>query len=100
MSQVNPATMLVSIAYPIFDLLLLGQAMLGLLVFTTTKLKGRVGTAWLLLNAGIVMNVFGDLLLSYTNLNGIYYEGHPLELFFHLGYVFFALAFYSHTKQL
>jgi len=100
MSQVNPATMLVSIAYPIFDLLLLGQAMLGLLVFTTTKLKGRVGTVWLLLKAGIVMNVFGDLLLSYTNLNGIYYEGHPLELFFHLGYVFFALAFYSHTKEL
>jgi len=99
-SQVNPATMLVSIAYPIFDLLLLGQAMLGLLVFTTTKLKGRVGTAWLLLNAGIVMNVFGDLLLSYTNLNGMYYEGHPLELFFHLGYIFFALAFYSHTKEL
>ncbi len=99
-SQVNPATVLVSIAYPLFDLLLLGQAMLGLLVFTTTKLKGRVGTAWLLLNAGILMNVFGDLLLSYTNLNGIYYSGHPLELFFYIGYIFFSLAFYAHTKEL
>jgi hypothetical protein len=96
----NPATVLVSIAYPIFDLLLFGQAMLGLLVFTTTKLKGRVGTAWLLLNAGVLMNVFGDLMLSYANLNGIYYEGHPLELFFHLGYIFFALAFYSHVREL
>ena len=46
------------------------------------------------------MNVFGDLMLSYTNLNGAYYSGHPLELFFHIGYIFFALAFYTHTKQL
>jgi len=99
-SQVNLATLLVSVAYPLFDLLLFAQALLGVLVFTTTGLKGRVGGAWLLLNAGIVMNVFGDLLLSYTNLNGTYYSGHPLELFFHLGYIFFALAFYTHTKQL
>jgi len=99
-SQVNLTTLLVSVAYPIFDLLLFAQALLGLLVFTTTGLKGRVGGAWLLLNAGILMNVFGDLMLSYTNLNGAYYSGHPLELFFHIGYIFFALAFYTHTKQL
>jgi hypothetical protein len=100
MPQVNLTTFFVSVAYPLFDLLLFAQALLGLLVFTTTGLKGRVGGAWLLLNAGILMNVFGDLMLSYTNLNGTYYSGHPLELFFHIGYIFFALAFYTHTKQL
>jgi len=99
-SQINLTTLLVSIAYPLFDLLLFAQAMLGLLVFTVTELKGKVGGAWLLLNAGILMNVFGDLLLSYTNLYGIYYNGHPLELFFHIGYIFFSLAFYTHTKEL
>jgi len=99
-SEVNLTTLLVSVAYPLFDLLLFATSMLGLLVFTTTKLKGKVGGAWLLLNAGILMNVFRDLLLNYTNLNGIYYEGHPLELFLYVGYIFFALAFYTHSKEL
>lgn len=99
-SVLNWATLFVTVAYPLFDLLLFAQAMLGLLVFTMTGLKGRLRGAWLLLNAGILMNVFGDLLLSYTNLSGIYYKGHPLELFFHVGYILFALAFYTHTKEL
>jgi len=99
-STVNLTTMLVTITYPLFDLLLFALAMLGLLLFTMTQLRGRVKGAWLLLNAGVLMNVFGDLLLSYTNLSGIYYEGHPLELFFHAGYIFFSLAFYTHTKEL
>lgn len=100
LSTMNPATVFVTVAYPLFDLLLFAQAMLGLLVFTITGLRGRVKGAWILLNAGILMNVFGDLLLSYTNLKEIYYQGHPLELFFHAGYIFFALAFYTHTKEL
>jgi len=99
-SEVNLTTLLVSVAYPLFDLLLFAQAMLGLLVFTMTELKGRLGGAWLLLNAGILMNVFGDLMLSYTNLNGTYHNGHPLELFFLIGYIFFSLAFYTHIKEL
>lgn len=98
--SVNLATLLVSVAYPVFDLVLFAQAMLGLLVFSITGLKGRLKGPWLLLNAGILMNVLGDLLLSYTNLSGIYFSGHPLELFFHMGYIFFALAFYTHTKEL
>ena len=99
-SSVNLATLLVSVAYPIFDLVLFAQAMLGLSVFTITGLKGRLKGPWLLLNAGILMTVFGDLLLSYTNLGRVYFSGHPLELFFHIGYIFFALAFYTHTKEL
>jgi len=99
-TAMNLTTLLVGLAYPLLDLSLLAQAMLGLLVFTTTRLKGRLGSVWLLINAGIIMNVFGDILFSYTNLQNIYYSGHPLELFFHLGYLFFILSFYSHTKKL
>lgn len=99
-SAMNLTTLLVGLAYPLLDLALLAQAMLGLLVFTTTGLKGRLGSVWLLINAGIIMNVFGDILFSYTNLQDTYYSGHPLELFFYLGYIFFILSFYSHTKKL
>jgi len=97
---VNVTTLLVGFVYPLLDLSLLAQAMLGLLVFTTTRLKGRLGSVWLLINAGIIMNVFGDILFSYTNLQNTYYNGHPLELFFHLGYLFFIISFYSHIKKL
>ena len=99
-SAMNLTTLLVDLAYPLLDLSLLAQAMLGLLVFKTTELKGKMGSVWLLINAGIIMNVFGDIIFSYTNLQNTYYSGHPLELFFHLGYLFFLLSFYAHTKKL
>jgi hypothetical protein len=99
-SHVNSPTLFVTVAYPLLDLLLFATAVLGLLVFTITPLRGKLKGAWLFLNAGILMNVFGDLILSYTNLSGIYYQGHPLELLFHIGYILFALAFYIHTKEL
>jgi hypothetical protein len=99
-SQINSTTLFVTVAYPLLDLLLFATAVLGLLVFTITPLRGKLKGAWLLLNAGILMNIFGDLLLSYTNLSGVYYQGHPLELLFHIGYILFALAFYIHTKEL
>ena len=99
-SAINLATLIVDLAYPLLDLALLAQAMLGLLVFTRTKLKGGMGSVWLFINAGIIANAFGDILFSYTNLQSEYYSGHPLELFFHLGYLFFLLSFYIHTKKL
>jgi len=86
----------VDIAYPALDISLLMLALMGLLVF----LKGRIGKAWLLITGAIVMNVIADMLWSYTTLQETYYDGHPLELLFHWGYILFALAFYTHMKEL
>jgi len=99
-AEEDVVTKIVSIAYPVLDLMLLSEAILGLLIFTMTKLKGRIGVAWLFINAGILMNVIADILFSYTTLQGTYYDGHPLELFFHWGYILFALGFYTHMKEL
>jgi len=96
----NVLTLSISLAYPTFDLILFSEAILGLLIFTVTRLKGRVGGAWLLINAGIVMNVIGDMLFSYTTSFDAYFNGHPLDLFFYWGYILFALAFYTHMKEL
>jgi len=90
----------VSFAYPSLDLLLLLAAILGFLVFTTTRLKGRIGKAWLLMNAAILLNVFGDMIFSYTTITNTYYNGHPQELLFLWGYLLFALAFYVHAREL
>jgi len=90
----------ISLAYPALDLFLFLEAILGLSVFTVTSLKGRIGVPWRFMNAAILLNVFGDMIFSYTTLNGTYYNGHPMELLYHAGYVLFALAFYVHKKEL
>jgi len=76
------------------------EAILGLLIFTVTRLKGAIGGAWLFINAGILMNVVGDMLFSYATSQKTYFSGHSLDLFFYWGYIFFALALYTHMKEL
>ena len=98
----DPVVLFVDLAYPTLDIPLFAMAILGLLIFTMSRLKGKIGTAWLLINSGILMNVVGDVLFSYATLLGTYWEmpAHPLELFFHWGYLLFLLAFYTHMKEL
>lgn len=93
-------TVSISLAYPALDLFLFLEAILGLSVFTVSNQKGRIGVAWRFMNAAILLNVFADMAFSYTTLNGTYYDGHPMELLYHIGYMLFALAFYVHKKEL
>lgn len=90
---------ILNLAYPSFDLILFLITLLGLLVFTITKLKGRLGMAWHLINTAILLNIFGDVAFAYTTSSDTYYNGHPLELLFLFGYLFFTLAFYVHKKE-
>lgn len=98
--QLDFVALSISLAYPILDLFLFLAAIIGLLVFTVTRLKGRIGRAWHLMNAAILLNVLGDMTFSYFIMNGTYYNGHPQELLFHWGYLLFALAFYIHAREL
>jgi len=98
--ETDTLTRIINLAYPSLDILLFAFSILGLLVFATTRLKGKIEKAWVLLSVGLLMNVIADSLFSYTTAQNIYYNGHPLELFFHFGYLSFLLAFYLHTKEL
>jgi len=95
-SERDMVTLTVDVAYPALDVVLFSLSILGLLIFA----KGKVAQAWLLINGAILMNVIGDVLFSYTTLQGTYYNGHWSELFFAWGYILFALAFYVHKKEL
>lgn len=92
----EPLAKFFDFAYPLLDLALLSMALLGLGLLV----KGRLGTAWLFFNVGILLNVLGDLLFTYTTALGTYYLGSLPDLFFMQGYVSFALAFYLHGKEL
>lgn len=92
----NFITMIVDFAYPLLDLVLFSVAVLGLAVF----IEGNLGKSWLLITAGILVDVSADMLFSYTTAQDLYYSGHFLEILFHLGYLLTLLAFYVHTKEL
>ena len=85
-----------AISYPIFDIGLFALAFSILLIF----LEGAIGKAWFFLTIGIILNVVADLIFSYAELQGFYYEGHPFELFWLWGYVAFLLGFYVHWREL
>jgi len=90
---------ILNLAYPSLDIILFLTTLLGLLVLTTTRLKGRLGVAWHLMNTAILLNVFGDVAFAHTTSSETYYNGHPLELLFLYSYIFFTLAFYVHKKE-
>jgi len=94
----DTTALVIGVAYPALDVVLFTEAILGLLIF----IEGKIGKAWLLINAGILMNVIADMLFSYTTAIGTYWKvpAHPLELYFHWGYILFILAFYTHVKEL
>jgi hypothetical protein len=96
MQETNLTTKTIDVAYPILDFILLMLAITGLIVLA----KSRVTKSWMLFNTGMLMTAIGDSLFSYATAHKTYYEGHPLELFFHFGYLLFILAFYIHTKTL
>jgi len=87
--------MIMDFAYPILDLTLFSVALLGLIIFW----RGKLGSSWLLINLGILMNVCADILFSYTTAQNIYYCGHMLDVLFDLAYLSFSMAFYVHTKE-
>lgn len=91
-------TMVLDFVYPILDIALLSVAVLGLLIF----LKGNIGRSWALINAGMLLNTWADVLFIYTNSPSqkTYYSGHPIDLLYAVAYVFFLLAFYVHSKEL
>jgi hypothetical protein len=86
----------VDFAYPFLDVALFSISFLGLLIF----INGGLGKPWLFVNIGIFANVVADILFSYTTAQEIYYAGHPLELLYHISYISFLLAFYTHTREL
>ena len=96
MNEENLATLTIDLAYPLLDIALLSSALVGLAIFQ----KGSLGKSWLWIILGILLNVAGDMIFSYTTAQGSYYNGHLSELLFIYGYLLFMIAFYVHTKEL
>jgi len=88
-------TVFFSLAYPLLDLAMLNIALPVLLLYG----KGRFWRPFLFVTFGLILTFVGDILFSWTTLNGTYYDGSYLELFFHWAYLALAYGFYLRFKS-
>jgi len=85
----------VGLAYPLLDVALLVVALPILFLY------GR-GTFWrpfLFVTIGLILTFIGDILFTWTSVNGIYYDGSYLELFFHWSYLMLAYGFFLRFRS-
>jgi len=86
-SQAAPLRILVNVAYPIGDLMLL-----ALCVATLTLIRGRPGRAWIVLIAGLSANAVADTTYLFQAATGAYINGGPLDLLWTVGMACVGLA--------
>ena len=92
----DSVTLAFDLAYPILDsiLLILAVLMIALLGWR------MLGKPWYFIAQGIVFSTLADIAFSQGTLTGWYYSGHPVELLWLYGYLFFAYGFNMQSKTL
>lgn len=74
---------------------------LGLALHTSKIFKGGlIGTAWLILVIGIIINVIGDVWYYYIEVIGEYTLTDPVNLCWYSAYLLILYALYKHKKAL
>jgi len=86
---------LVGLAYPILDVALLFTSIVGVLLFR----GGKVARGWYWLVLGAILISIGDIMFSHATAMGVYFDGHPLELFFDYAYLCFGLSVYNQLRS-
>ena len=72
---------------------------LGLAIHTAKIFKGGlIGTAWLILVVGIILNLFGDTWYYYIEVIGEYSLADPVNLCWYSAYLLILYALYKHKK--
>jgi len=82
--------------YLIMDMALLSLTILSLAIFS----GGTMARWWTILAAGFVLDIIGDEVFFYQNAQGKYYNGSLSDAVYVFAYLFLALAFYIHRREL
>ena len=91
----NSVSVTVGLAYPLLDVALLVVAVPVLFLFG----MGKFWRPFLFVTVGMILTFLGDVLFSWATLNGVYYDGSFLELFFHWAYLMLAYGFYLRFRS-
>jgi hypothetical protein len=81
--------------------LLTDSTMIFFIILSVIVFKGqkRAGAVYSILGPGVILWAVGDLLFTWSDLLGTYYNGAPLELFYLFGYLMISLAFLIHRRE-
>ncbi len=80
--------------YVILSSTILSGTLLGVRVFK----QGVLGTAWLVLLIGIILQTTGDVWYSYLDTFNQYTLTHPMNLLYYASYMVIVYALYKHQK--
>jgi hypothetical protein len=83
---------LFGLGYPVFDSISLVPIIIGLALFS----RGKVSFLWLLLLLGILSFVVSDLSFLVLSIDEQYYTGHPVDIPYLWGYLFFLFGIHSY----
>ena len=84
----------IALAYPILSSVQLVPAIVGVMYLV----KKSANLFWLLILIGFIINNIADTYFLFAELDGTYYDGHPVDLIFVYGFIFFIFAFYHRSK--
>lgn len=84
----------IALTYPILSSIQLIPAIIGLLFLS----KRGVNFSWMLLLSGFIINSIADSFFLFVELDGSYYDGHPVDVIFVYGFILLIFSLYTRLK--
>ena len=84
----------IALGYPILSAIQVVPAIVGIMYFT----KQGVSLSWMLILFGFIVYGIADTFFLFAELDGTYYDGHPVDLFWLYSYILIAFAFHLRFK--
>ena len=90
----DPISKSIALAYPILSSFQLAPAIVGIMFM----IKKGVSYSWMLLLFGFLILVVSDTFYLFSELDGSYYDGHPVDLMYLYGFVLLIFSLHSRLK--
>jgi len=84
----------IALAYPILSSFQLAPAIVGIMFLV----KKRVSYSWMLLLFGFLIYSISDTFYLFSELDGSYYTGHPVDLMYLYSFLLLIFSLHSHLK--
>ena len=84
----------IALAYPILASVKLVPAIIGIMYL----IKGEANFSWMLILFGFIIYSISDTFFLFTELDGTYYDGHPVDLLFVYSFMFLIFALHIRLK--
>ena len=87
-AEENILGLVTTLSYPISDAIIMIPLTMGMIIF----IKGTRNDSWIFLFIATTSFMVGDFVYPYYELDGTYVTGHPIDITWILGYLFFIFA--------